>query len=109
MSVRARLADALWERRAYGSVIGVQTAVDVLLSLPGIAIVELPDPDYFDHWDIPSCGEFNGFESTGDAVVSVDITEDGIEADTFGEMTPLESRLLAAALLAAANAAEADR
>jgi hypothetical protein len=82
---------------------------DVLLSLPGIAIVELPEPDYFTHWDIPACGEFNGMESTGDSIVAVDITEDGIEPQAFGELTPLETRLFAAALLAAADQAEGSQ
>jgi hypothetical protein len=70
------------------------------------AVVELPEPTVEECWYIPSCGEFNGIESTGDSVISVAITDDGIEADTFGEMTPLEATLFAAALLAAAREAE---
>lgn len=85
----------------------VDHLADMLLSLPGVAIVELPD-EYDYGWDVPSCGEFNGVESTGDSVISVEINSYGIEAHTLGEMTPLEARLLAAALLAAVNAAERE-
>jgi hypothetical protein len=106
--LRARLENALAEHFGISELghRSIVEFVEALPSLPGIAVVELPEPDYENHWDIPSCGEFNGIRSTGDSVISVEIAEEGIEPHIFGEQTPLESRLFAAALLAAANTAE---
>lgn len=87
---------------------------DVLLSLPGIAIVELPEPDS-NHYD----GEYGGpADRPGWLDICLDI--DGVDVSVWnpGEvqiglrqepLNPIcanDARKLAAALLAAANATE---
>lgn len=89
-----------------GDALSVARAVLSTFKDDRIAVVELADEDADGNWFVPSCGSFNGMESTGDSVISVEITDDGIEAETFGGMTPEEARLLAGALLAAAVEAE---
>lgn len=99
--VRARLVDALQERGYFSATDRKSAAegiVDLLLSLPGIAIVEIPEP-------LPGrvAGELPGWE-VGPTVVQVDsygrVLVDGSMFETS------EARALAARLLAAANVAE---
>lgn len=106
--VRARLAEALWEHRIIEIGIGCNGcscgdtngnwaahAVDVLLSLEGVAIVALPEPDEGgNYWY-----DRNYVYADSDGLV---MTKYGT---TFG--TADEVRRIAAAFLAAADAAEA--
>jgi hypothetical protein len=114
--IRTRLADALdeiWNNSdadAWSSHRVVGEICDKVLSLPGVAIVELPEPDS-DHYD----GEYGG---PADRLAWLDIAEFDVSAWNADEVQiglcqePLEpiaaadARKLAAALLAAANAAE---
>jgi hypothetical protein len=106
--IRARLADAIAEAlESNPSVdltvpfargrIGLRTA-DVLLSLPGIAIVELPDrlPGYTE-------GEMPRWE-TAEIVVQTD-HHDWVRLNSEA-LEPWEARALAVRLLAAAEVAE---
>lgn len=83
---------------------------DVLLALPGVAVVELPDADDPDTWEY-SGGTHSWTVPNGD-----DCSEDEqVFTSRHGDVeigldryTPDDARQLAAALLAAANAAEAQ-
>jgi hypothetical protein len=97
--LRAHLTDEIQKLRL-AKVLTSEELADRLLSLPGIAIVELPEPesstDTHDHqvWHFPHYisgwnGEFPGV------------------MDCDAEMDPSVARSIAAALLAAANKAEA--
>jgi hypothetical protein len=112
--IRTRLADALKEHRSISRHTGVyctcdgwkwspqvdwfQHLADVLLSLPGIAIVELPDKS-----------DEDGYFITFHPDVSVAVPEGRIDWLDGSERSAFEARKLAAALLAAANAAEAEQ
>lgn len=101
--VRTRLADAL--RKAmfcdpeWAFVGNPEQLADAILSLPGIAIVELPEAEKLDH----------GMTNYG---VAKAMTADRFPGQvgrpgSLHWISPQEARLQAAALLAAANAAEA--
>lgn len=120
MSLRARLADAIAEAlESNPSVdltvpfargrIGFRVA-DVLLSLPGIAIVELP-PMMEDRSNVAVSIRCQPMWTAGDAWVTVNpdssIEFEADEQYAYGTLrSPEAARTLAAALLAAANAAE---
>jgi hypothetical protein len=100
--LRARIADALCAFLAdYNNtgVVHLTEGVDRLLSLPGIAIVELPDAqqdnEFYQIW----------FTKCGNVLISKDQNK-----LIFKEWhrTPSDLRTLAAALLAAADSAEAQ-
>jgi hypothetical protein len=86
--IRARLADALRGTDRYLSGSDPDQLADVLLSLPGIAIVELPEPNTI-------------------AVAAGDLVEFRIVGGDSVLYQPDGARRVAAALLAAADAAEA--
>lgn len=75
---------------------------DVLLSLPGIAIAELPEPwisaDTYTSWRYFDHGE--------DEYVTFPCIDDEIHVSGIGSYTPAEARAFAFALLAAASLAE---
>ena len=73
-----------------------------------VRVVATPPDDGENRWSIPSCGEFHGIRSTGDSVAEVEVTTYGIDVQSLA-LTPQEARLLAAALLSAANVAEEDK
>jgi hypothetical protein len=104
--VRARLTDALLEHPSTedGCRCGdehlaydywARHVADVLLSLPGLAIVELPKPRRSGAWTI---------FATADPYIASSCERQVDDRDQF--ITPSEARRRAAALLAAANAAE---
>lgn len=66
------------------------------------------EPDASDRWDIPTGGTFRGTSFTGDSTTSVTITDEGIEVDVSGEITPEMAMNLAAALVSAAQVAGDD-
>lgn len=89
-----------------GDVVWRYHLVDVLLSLPGIAIVELPEDDAC--WTIDDVCNVSVYR--GELGIVLRPGEYGVELINVGldlVMVPAESRQLAAALLAAAAAAEA--
>lgn len=92
------LADDDAENPFYGAL------ADVLLSLPGIAIVELPEPaidqDTYSSWNFCDACEIES--------VTYPVADDEIGVSGIGSYTVSETRAFAAALLAAANAAEAS-
>lgn len=95
--VRARLVDALQERGYFSATDRKSAAegiVDLLLTLPGIAITELPEAD--DQWRGAHIW-LNG---------DVRATPSGVHCSPEGRLVPSEARKFAAALLAAANAAD---
>lgn len=118
--IRTRLADAL--HRAMSRIIGgvapdgmwaPEYLADVLLALPGIAIVELPEPDGTggitqETWRVGNLT----VETMGDAVLWPTGHKAGYglhcdEEHSHNGCQSIWARRLAAALLAAANAAEA--
>lgn len=81
---------------------------DAVLSLPGIAIVELPDPSYVDEpdQDLPGYG-FNGAPS--DSAIAAEhgvYAHGGLVYDQYDGLTPAQARTVASWWLAAAAAAE---
>jgi hypothetical protein len=133
--IRTRLADALLEHaphhknnsvdlwvackcgngvRYYDRRKHVAHVADVLLSLPGIAIVELPEPHGTAHkassappfaWS----WQWRGFDIEAQRdCVGFRYLSPPFDFDTPG-LEPEDAREFAAALLAAADAAEADR
>jgi hypothetical protein len=100
-----RLTDAL--REQWFIVDTPEDLADVLLSLPGIAIIELPEPDSDGDkrlWRFLDHGEYEHVIWPSHLYPEDDISISGI-----GGYNISEARALAAALLAAANAAEADQ
>lgn len=96
--IRTRLADALRDQfRA--PPLQLDYAAGVLLSLPGIAIIELPESPDFTYRNGDQC--WRGDEWS---VVSGSIK--GVEIRSYIGISIADARALAAALLAAANAAE---
>jgi hypothetical protein len=99
--IRARLTDALREHASWAVPMrdDAERIADVLLSLPGIAIVELPEP-------LPgrAGAEMPRWEFGGAVIQSRHpwVHLDGRALDVA------ETRALATRLLAAANAAEED-
>lgn len=115
--IRARIADAVLNRLAdYGiDMIARDIAnaiTETVMSLPGIAIVELPEPDSTRYeGDEHEPSDRLCWMPGDDFEVSVwnrgEVQRDGYG---WGDIKPLsvaEARTVAAALLAAANAAEA--
>jgi hypothetical protein len=113
--LRARLADALFNRLADYGIVDHDAAsalVDTLLSLPGIAIVELPKPDdtasgrngeYAAWWGrYPDNNPQQPSRWRGHDVCA----QEGFVFEGTRQQKPTLARALAAALLAAANAAE---
>lgn len=92
-----RLADVL-HKQGYPYTGQLSKAIDALLSLPGIAIIELPRPHLDQSWRFNDSGEWEYTYVRGD---------DEIVVSGTGSYTVSEARELAAALLAAVNAAEA--
>lgn len=77
---------------------------DAILAMPGIAVVELPEPDYVDEADEDGYkgygfngGVFEGWYAHGGRVYAAE-----------GDMSPKDARDLAAVLLAAAEYAEKE-
>lgn len=100
--IREKLAEALAEHYE----IAARRFADVLLSLPGIAIVELPEDAAC--WTIDDVCNVSVYR--GELGIVLRPGEYGVELINVGPdlvMAPAESRQLAAALLAAAAAAEA--
>lgn len=83
--------------------------VNELLSLPGIAIVELPEPSYVDEPEEGLKGYgFNGTPPDSHIAKEHGVyAHDGLVYDQYDGMTPAQSRTIASWWLAAANAAEA--
>jgi hypothetical protein len=101
--VRARIVDALRENLIHylsSPMIDFEGIADVLLSLPGIAITELPEVD---DTDPDGCVWFSDGSDPGTvgAYPGVKVVH-GI-----WEWTPEQARVVSAQWLAAANAAEA--
>ena len=108
MTIRERLADALREagvcevEPSRGNYFGCtpERAADALLALPGIAIVELPA--YSEEY---GCFMGAGYGCCAD---TSDVVPGGMVRAGIGKyLAPAAARKVAAALLAAANAAEA--
>lgn len=110
--LRERLAKALQQAMfgdpEWGMVCNPERLADAVLALPGVAIVALPDADDPDTWEY-SGGTHSWTVPNGD-----DCSEDEqVFTSRHGDVeigldryTPDDARQLAAALLAAANAAE---
>jgi hypothetical protein len=107
--IRTRLADAL--REYWLAEESPESLADVLLSAPGIAIVELPEPDSTRYEGDEHEPEDRLCWLPGDDF-EVSVWNQGeIQREGFGwgDLEPLsstEARTVAATLLAAANAAE---
>ncbi|WP_094359966.1 hypothetical protein [Mycobacterium marinum] len=93
--IREKLAEALAEHYE----IAARRFADVLLSLPGIAIVELPEPNY----------RYRNGDPTwrGDEWSIIGAGAGRIEIHATTKLTAANASELAAALLAAAAASEA--
>lgn len=76
-------------------------AADAILALPGIAVVELPEPDYVDDEVTESGKSGYGWDGVYACAGSVYLEED--------ELSPTKARDFAAALLAAADRAEKEK
>lgn len=106
---RPRLAEALQDQFPHATRPQIDYAAAYLLSLPGIAIVELPEPSYVDE---PEDDGVNGYGFNGGPADSSIASEhgvyvhDGLVYDQYDGMTPGQARTIASWLLAAANAAE---
>lgn len=115
--IRARLADALkkidYDSIMYGDKKTFLEQADALLSLPGIAITELPEPDSTRYDGDEHEPEDRLCWLPGDDF-EVSVWNQGeVQREGFGwgDLEPLsvaEARTVAAALLAAANATEAS-
>lgn len=104
--VRARIADALHDNGCHPD--DAAELADALLSLRGIAIVELPEPSYIDEpeLDVKGYGFNGGPSDTHVARVRGVYAHDGLVYDQWDGVTPAEARMVASWWLAAAEAAE---
>lgn len=100
-----RQASSVWQLDFGGTQTYCDALAEALLALPGIAIVELPDPTYESDqkaWRFSDHGEHEYVMFPARFYPDDDIGISGI-----GGYSISEARALAVALLAAANAAEA--
>lgn len=107
-SVRDRLAEALRAMTIDDFMQGSAHVADVLLALPDIAVIELPEPSYVDE---PEAGEkgygFNGDQ--GDSRLASErglYVHDGLVYDQYDSVTPADARKVASWWAAAAVVAE---
>jgi hypothetical protein len=109
--IRTRLAVAIHKARL-AQVLTSEELADQLLSLPGIAIVELPEPDSDrEDEDDPDSEQRLGWAALDTAYFITqwgypDEVQIAYDCEPMEPLTVAEARSLAAALLAAANIAE---
>ena len=106
-NLRDRIAAVILE--AYPGRYGLgpaRCAADWILAIPGIAVVELPEPDHHE----PATEDTNGYVEWRYPHGSIATTDDGtIMWERWHITNPSKVRAAAAALLAAADHAERDQ
>ncbi|MCA9843229.1 MAG: hypothetical protein KC491_01130 [Dehalococcoidia bacterium] len=105
-TLRDRIADIVAHEDLPGAWDTALAAADAILALPGIAVVELPEPDHHE----PAADDVNGYVEWHYPHGSIAVTDDGtIMWERWHIHDPSRVRAAAAALLAAADYAEREQ